>query len=287
MTQSTRTVREVTLFKKKKKPKPKSQAQSEFELTYRSLAKAGFSAVFTNIVPMVLILWFPILVSVMVAYGQWNMAATVPLPFWSGFDFLTKLILFSSVVIAIQRFLLLEERPKFPGFKFSKRELNAWICNLAICGWVLFILALPLALMYASVWAMDNYPDLIWWRVMMSLFGFIFLAGACLALDAWTRLFFALPTVALDQPGAWKDRLTEALKFGSGYAFTLAGAFCLAVVPFLLAIFALSFVPPSNGFGLMDVLAQVMGWLFAAVIIALYAVAYRAIEKDRAEKPES
>ncbi|MBL4692624.1 MAG: hypothetical protein JKY92_04775 [Magnetovibrio sp.] len=282
MPRPTRTVREVKLFKDKK-PKEKNHTKGAFVLSFRSLAKAGFEGVFTNIVAMVLILWLPILVSVAVAYGRLHVFETTPFVILQGLDFLLKLWLSSSVIIAIHRSLLLSEKPAFPGFKFARRERNAWLCNVAIMGRVLFAMALPLALMYAAVWAMDNYPEYIWWRVMMAVFGFVFLAASFLALDVYIRLLFALPTVALDIEGSLKDRLDDALEFGSGYAMTLFAAFCLVAITFGVLMFALSFVPDTASFGLKDVLIQVAGWVYFAIVTAMYATAYKAIKKERAK----
>lgn len=286
-TRSTRTVREVSLFKPKKKPKQKNtdpNAPPVFKLTFRSLSKAGFGAVFKNLGAMLIILWLPIVVSVAIAYGAPILSETVSPPLVAGVRLILHFVLFSSVAVAIFRLLLVKESPKLPGLDCSKLATTALMFNVAIWGRVLFIMALPSALLYASFWTMDAYPDLIWWRMMMSVFSFVFAVMVLLAMDVGFRLFFAVPALVLGQKSGLKTQFQDALKFGSGYVVTIITANFLVAVPFAIVTFALTFLPPSPAFGLTDVLGQVMCWVFTAIFISMFAIAHEAIEKKNAKK---
>lgn len=201
------------------------------------------------------------------------------------------LLLFAGVMVAMNRFVVLGEKPTFPGFRIGKRELRYVGYFLAVYfTQFLITIAFMIVFMLLQIGINILFGEA---GAMTSILSFILFVGAGVGMAMLLlRLLFVMPAIAVDQDGGLRRRFDYAWKTAKGHTLRMFAALILGLLPWMvlnLALAELYMFPalqqvaqagafPFWAFSSFFLIATITGWIAMVLGVVMYAHAYRALE---------
>lgn len=261
-------------------------SQTAVKLKIFALVADSYRMVFGHLGVMVRILWLPLVVMGVTSIRfQAQLDVTVE-PMLLPYMVVSWLVI-CGVLVSVQRFELVGERPPPLGLTFAKREFRT-LGYLVAIAFVLIgvisgggLLQLVLALVMGGANPVGGL-----------LSAGLSIAVAVFAISVCVRLGFVLPALALDEPGGFVRRFKAAWALARGNTVRMVVALAVAASPFMIgaAVLEAVFLPFTQqdlnvgaGFNMPLVIVIIgsgaISWISTPVTLFMYAIAYRTLEQ--------
>lgn len=288
------------------------QAKEAPELTAWSLSKQTYHMVLGSLGSMARMLWLLIGLNLVLSYYQVTMIA-------ANFEFsekaqrgeglgadvatlagpllglqvasLVQLWVMCGVLVALHRFVLLDEKPSLLGFRIGMRELRYG-------GYFLLIFFITPMLLIVPMMALMSFGPLLV-TALASMAPIVMTLAVLLAVVTLVgysvimiRLGLVMPAIATDQQGGIKRRIKQAWSMGKGRVWTILGAIFIIGLPWIVISMvtnyvSLQYMPPVLSGGAFPVVPSLVmaaaqtavGVIVVALLVVLFSLVYKFTEQ--------